>query len=150
MEPSTKTESEILVEFAELKTTIIEKCPSTTISFITVPPANIRDYNSRNYSRNIFDEETVSNMQKNHVNVVQKINSGLRNLNQSTYTVDWAEKIMKKHKKRCGRNRYLKEFYRFHFNNLYDGLHAISDLKHVWFNNLLLGFRRELRKSNLK
>ena len=58
--------------------------------------------------------------------------------------------VCKQHKKRSGKGRQLKTHVRFLYTNLYDGLHAVSEVKKHWFNKVIQSFQEEVRYTSLE
>lgn len=123
----------------------------TQLSYITIPPASFQKFQTERASGEFIDSETLQRYQRDHNNLIVDINAHIRhqNLSQqnsgvSLWTVKWASEIIKSHKRKRGRARKVKVIHDFKFDVLYDGLHGKSDVKRIWFSQLLTGFRADI------
>lgn len=148
--PSERSREDILTELQSLKTCVHSINPTAVVGFIVLAPASFKAFQREKTSRPVLSDEVLEQYQTSHNGLILEINSGIRQLNKekqhqiSPFTVDWATPIIKKHKRTRGRARKVKVVYSWKFDQLYDGLHAKSDLKTLWFNKLLTGFRADI------
>lgn len=144
-----------LIQFRSL---IYELKPNSMVSFITVPPIHFSrnvEYQKLNLGvqedQEFYEDVDVSHIQKNHLDDIVELNRKLIDLNRSQSNIPvtphcacWHTDIVKTSKKRKRRGGFRTRLY-MQQNLLYDGIHAITNLKHAWFEKFHTSVRIDVR-----
>lgn len=129
-----KEHNTALQELEALKQHILSLKPNATITYATIPPAVV---------------DTSQHAQ--HLAAIQYINAELIRQNQqhpiNPHTPTLHNDILTTHKKRKSNGRQTTNF-RIQKHNLYDGLHATSAIKHIWYNKIHRSFQITIDKLN--
>lgn len=122
-----------LLKFRE---SIYELKPKALITFVTIPPMHFGN--------------DVTKQQEQHLADILQLNRSLidHNLHQSHVPVNphclcWHSDVIKQSKKRKRKGFRVKTMVRREL--LYDGIHAVSHTKHVWFEKLHQSIRIDVR-----
>ena len=126
------------------KNVIKQIVPSALVGFVTIPSANLFELHCSTQSLCVQQAEMN--------NKLDTINRNIRSINSSTqtghcrgcWTVSWHLSVQKKHTKRSRKNAKPKHCTKFPWKNLYDGLHVTSEIKRIWFNQVVSAFRAEI------
>ena len=139
---SGKTRKEIFKDLLEFKQAIKNKCPSALVGFITEAPLSSKIYHDYCKSSGALKfhtqiEETLNPFQTKIDTELDALNSLLKfeNCNKQKrhtkgcMTVSWHNSVCRQ-SKRKNKSGKFRVVVKNDFRQLYDGLHATSDLKH--------------------
>jgi hypothetical protein len=133
----------------DFKQAIKNKCPSTLVGFITEAPLSSKIYHDYCKSSGALkfptqSEETLNPFQTKIDTELDALNSLLKfeNCNKQEghtngcMTVSWHNSVCRQ-SKRKNKSGKFRVVVKNDFRQLYDDLHATSDLKHKWFNQFI-------------
>ena len=149
--PSGLSPESFIESLTEIKSSVKCRFPNATVAFATIPSVSFEHIqNSRVDSGLVkarkYSSQELNGFQTAITQTLDQVNLDIKEINklERRWTIEWAEVIKKRHRKSCGRNNKnstLTDSY--HFDRLYDGLHAKSEIKNKWFNLVVKACHRE-------
>ena len=141
---SDKIPQQLIDKLLHFKNVIKQIVPSSLVGFVTIPFANLLELHCSTHSLCVQQAELN--------NKLDTINRNIRSINSSTqtghcrgcWTVSWHLSVQKKHTKRSRKNAKPNHCTQFLWKNLYDGLHATSEIKRIWLNQVVSAFCAEI------
>lgn len=145
------TADNVFSQLHDFKRKIKEIRPDALVGFVTVPTLSFaKNIKSRIESRKLvkskFTEADIKEVQQSLDEQIQLLNIKLKFENsvrqaghkKGCRTVSWHSYITKCSKRKRNKlARRSRTVIRNNFSKLYDGLHAVSDLKRRWFQDLV-------------
>ena len=154
---SGKEATEVIQELVKFKTDIKQIIPNALVGFVTIPPLSFKLYHEHCKQKQglkhpeLTDEiletyQTRLDSELDKINNLIKVENCLKQSGHSKgcMTVSWHNTVCRQSKRKRNSGRY-KVVTKNNFKELYDGLHANSDLKHKWFNQIIDEIRAEIR-----
>ena len=139
------TTIEVIGQFQELKRKIKQLRPDSLVGFITIPGVSLEKCNKHLSNRGLLSQprnkgQILDSTQRSINEKLDEVNKWIKATNscqqeghnRGCRTVSWHNSILKRSKVKRQNNNY-KIVYRRNYKQLYDGLHAVSDLKKKWF-----------------
>lgn len=153
---SSVSADDILSLLLNFKEEVINIRPTTVVSFVTVPTASFAKFQEfRHLASPFLSEEAILSNQTDLDAVLDTVNIRIAEANAVQHgviprTLSWHASIRRKSKRRNKSGR-LRADLRTRLGQLYDGLHAVSTLKHRWFQETYKAFsiEREALKRHL-
>lgn len=149
--PSRLSPDRFIETLADIKSRVKCRFPNATVAFATIPSVSFEHIQSYRLDSGLlrsikYSPHEIAEFQTVITQTLNRVNSEITEINklERRWTIQWAEVIKKHHKKKCGRgnkNSTLTDSY--HFDRLYDGLHAKSEIKNKWFLLVVKACRRE-------
>ena len=141
---SDKIPQQFIDKLLHFKNAIKQIVPSALVCFVTIPSANLFELHSSTQSHCVQQAELN--------NKLDTINRNIRSINSSTqtgqcrgcWTVSWHLSVQKKHTKRSRKHTKPKHCTKCLCKNVYDGLHATSEIKRICFNQVVSAFCAEI------
>ena len=147
---------ELFDKLLNFKACLKAKFPDALVGFVTLVPVNFRKYRQVAIDEGKLTEPRVNvndlcEQQSRHEQIVEEINVLIKRENNSQQnnhlrgcrTVSWHSRVVKASKKRKRSGEY-KTVIRYKYGDLYDGIHAVSSVKKLWFGELIRAFRAEI------
>lgn len=135
----------LFAKFNHFKQQVLGCRATVIVSFVTIPPASFAKFQaSKSLPAPILSEAELKFNQQQLDALLDQANTRIRMLNSElqlsvcSRTLSWHTSIRKPSKRRNRAGHYTT--LRNDFSQLYDGLHAKSELKRKWFNELLRSF----------
>lgn len=160
LRPSTRSADEIFIELCTFKDLLKRERRNILVGLVTIPTVSVRKYAEINGYRATEElERDFSQDQREIDDNLQTINYRIRGENRQPQldfprgprTVSWHSSVTRKSfRKSRNKNKPGKPTTRSSFGQLYDGIHAVSQLKRKWFHQLITAFTAEIRTTSDK
>ena len=155
---SSYTAENIIDKLLTFRSVVKTLIPTALVGFVTIPTAHlpsIQQHNLQAKKTELSSAQSPDSLEKQQSSLnllINDINARIRILNSSKqtgcvrgcWTVSWHTFIAKQHIKRSGKGRTPKKHTRYMYDKLYNGLHAKSDVKKIWFELLVKAFAAEI------
>ncbi|MEW8548467.1 MAG: hypothetical protein AB2693_33610 [Candidatus Thiodiazotropha sp.] len=151
LKPSDLSASAFIESLADIKSKLKARFPNSKIAFATIPPVHFGHLQESRLKSGLlkearFSAEELAVFQDQTNAKLALVNVDIVELNklERVWTLELAEVIVKHHIKSCGRsNSKRRKVVSYHFDRLYDGLHAKSEIKQKWFDLIIKACVRE-------
>ena len=153
--PSNLSAEAFIESLANIKSKLKARFPNSKVAFGTIPPVHFGHLQESRLKSGLLKEvhftaDEIALFQDQTNAKLALVNCDIIELNkvERVWTLGLSEIIVKCHTKSSGRsNSKAKKVTSYHFERLYDGLHARSDIKQKWFNLIIKACVREKELS---
>ena len=136
---SLESADQVFQELKDLRKHILNFIPSALISFVTVPSVDLLTFNEHHCKEFLVKEQISLETKVDQLNTLIKA----FNCRATAQTVSFHNSVQKRSIKKDKRGRRRIKF-SYVYKVLYDGLHASSEIKHKWFEEIIKPFRKEV------